>query len=119
MEKKVNNFDMDKLLSKNNVWLKDHGTYRGQSNNDAKNLLRESKQNLRPAEFYTYLASAPGGNNNNNDDNITKPSLLSKRPDSGENNADSAGSSAGRQWGEPYKRRFPKERVLDVWDDFR
>lgn len=106
---------MNKLLSKNNVWLKDHGTYRGQPIDEAKNLLRESKQNLRPAELYSYHAS--GGGNNINEDNVIKPSLISKKPDNGENNADSAPS--GRQWGEPYKRRFPKERVFDVSDDFR
>ena len=29
VEEKVGGFDMDRLLSKNNIWLKDHGTYRG------------------------------------------------------------------------------------------
>ena len=115
VENKINNFDMDRLLSKNNIWLKDHGTYRGQPTNhtdsqNAKNLLRESKEKLRPAEKYSYYATAPDNNNNNNN---TQPLLL-KRPE-----RESAEPAITRQGGEPYKRRFPKEHVFEVSDDFR
>lgn len=107
---------MDKLLSKNNVWLKDHGTYRGQPTNDARNLLLESKQNLRPAEAYSYHATTPSSSNNNNDNLTQQPSSLFKRQGN-ENNGESA--PLGKQFGEPFKRRFPKEHVFEVSDDFR
>ena len=78
---------------------------------NAKNLLRESKEKLRPAEKYSYHAVAAPDTNNN----------VPRQPNAPSKNAgDAPGSDAPtKQWGEPYKRKFPKEHVFEVTDDFR
>uniref|UniRef100_A0A7M5V4L1 Unconventional myosin-XV n=1 Tax=Clytia hemisphaerica TaxID=252671 RepID=A0A7M5V4L1_9CNID len=101
VEQRTKDFDMDKLLNKNNLWLKDHGTLRPDKNSansqESTNFLVQSKNRLRPAEY-----------SNQNSGFVNSGGA-----------ADNDREPIKRNWVDPKIRRFPKQTVVDVTDDFR
>ena len=96
VENKVRTFDMDNLLNKNNIWLKDHGTLRKDHNKanagSAVDFLKDSRSKLKPAgerRLNEFTGESIPPTANSQDEVI------------------------------PFRKRIPKQTFVDPTDDFR
>jgi len=103
VEQKVKSFDMDKLLNKNNIWLKDHGTPQGHqkapNSDETTSFLKDTRSKLRHAEPANY-------------NNISSKNTNQAPVSIGDNETE-------KKWGNPQRRKFPKQTVVDILDDMR